>query len=58
MVKGLHKKKYIGGLRTEIEAAKTHDIQTILVRGLEAKTNFDYTASEVESFLNGSFNVK
>ena len=45
MIKGFSRKRYIGGIPSELSAARTHDIHTILTKGLNAKTNFNYTAS-------------
>jgi len=42
---------YLGGLNSENEAAKYYDKIAILFQGVLAKTNFDYTAMEV----NGVF---
>jgi len=33
---------YIGGISTEIEAAKLHDRHSLLTKGIRAKTNFSY----------------
>jgi hypothetical protein len=45
------KKTYIGTYRSEEEAARVYDKFTILINGIEAKTNFNYSKSDVEGIL-------
>ena len=47
MVMGYGRKKYIGGIRNIVEAAKIYDYYTIMGHGTRAKTNFDYTSFEI-----------
>jgi hypothetical protein len=52
MIMGNFKKFYIGGLKTEEEAAKLYDKLAIFYHGMEAKTNFQYTKREVEILIS------
>lgn len=45
MITGNFKKIYVGSIDSEAEAALLYDKIAILVHGLKAKTNYDYTAS-------------
>ena len=45
------KKVYIGGIKSEIEAAKYYDHIAILTQGLNSKTNFAYTAAQLEKIV-------
>lgn len=51
MIMGNFKKFYIGGLKTELEAAKLYDKLAIFYHGMEAKTNFQYTKRDVEALI-------
>eukprot|EP00347_Sterkiella_histriomuscorum_P005702 403355594 len=51
MIMGNFKKIYIGAIDTELEAALLYDKIAILVHGLQAKTNFEYTVSQIQLFL-------
>ena len=55
------RKTYLGTFSTQEEAAKTFDLYSILVHGLSAKTNFDYTKNEiiniVENFIKNVKNL-
>jgi len=46
------KKVYIGAIHTEVEAAKYYDHIAILTQGLHSKTNFTYTAAQLEQIVN------
>lgn len=45
------KKTYIGSYYTEEEAAKSYDFYAIVLKHLSAKTNFDYTLSEIKEMI-------
>jgi hypothetical protein len=45
------KKTYIGTYKTEEEAAKVYDKFSILLNGIDAKTNFVYRKNDVEQIL-------
>ncbi|CDW76020.1 ap2-like ethylene-responsive transcription factor ant-like [Stylonychia lemnae] len=45
------KKHYIGSISTEIKAARIYDKHAILTHGLRAKTNFQYTKSQIDRIL-------
>ena len=47
MVTLYHKKIYKGGFETPEAAADYYDKVSILVYGLEAKTNFNYSANQL-----------
>lgn len=51
MIMGNFKKFYIGGIKTELEAAKLYDKLAIFYHGMEAKTNFQYTKTDVENLI-------
>ena len=46
------KKTYIGTFKTEEEAARTYDRYSILINGINAKTNFEYTKAEIVDLLS------
>ena len=52
MIMGQTKKNYFGGLLTELEAAIFYDRLAILTNGLAAKTNFNYTKSQLQELLS------
>ncbi|TNV81846.1 hypothetical protein FGO68_gene12305 [Halteria grandinella] len=52
MIMGNFKKMYIGAIENEQEAAFLYDKIAILVHGLKAKTNFDYSKQQIIEFLN------
>jgi len=45
------KKVYIGAIHSEMEAAKYYDHIAILTQGLNSKTNFAYTAAQLEAIV-------
>ena len=45
------KKVYIGAIHSEMEAAKFYDHIAILTQGLNSKTNFAYTAAQLEQIV-------
>mmetsp|Transcript_30519 Transcript_30519/g.34950 ORF Transcript_30519/g.34950 Transcript_30519/m.34950 type:complete len:197 (+) Transcript_30519:94-684(+) len=47
MIMGFAKKIYFGGIDTEEEASHKYDKYAILMHGLEAKTNYDYTKRQL-----------
>lgn len=49
---GFGRKKYIGGFSDQDEAARVYDKYTLFAKGTAAKTNFSYTAADLEIFLN------
>ncbi|CAI2368200.1 unnamed protein product [Moneuplotes crassus] len=51
MIMGNFKKFYIGGIKTEMEAAKLYDKLAIFYHGMEAKTNFQYTKVQIEALI-------
>jgi AP2-like factor, euAP2 lineage len=51
MIMGNFKKFYIGGIKTELEAAKLYDKLAIFYHGIEAKTNFQYTKRQIEALI-------
>lgn len=51
MIIGSIKKKYFGGIINENEAAVFYDKLSILTNGLAAKTNFNYTKSDLISMI-------
>ena len=51
MIMGNFKKFYIGGIKTELEAAKLYDKLAIFYHGIEAKTNFKYTKLDIEALI-------
>lgn len=46
------KKVYIGAIHSEMEAAKYYDHIAILTQGLNSKTNFAYTAAQLQQIVN------
>lgn len=46
------KKRYIGTISTEIEAARLYDKVAIQNHGVKARTNYDYTKEEILNVLN------
>ena len=44
--------KYIMGLSDESEAAKLYDVYALFLQGPKAKTNFNYTATELEQLVS------
>ena len=52
MIMGSIKKKYFGGIDTEREAAVFYDKLSILTNGLAAKTNFNYTKSDLQRIMS------
>lgn len=52
MIMGNFKKFYIGGIKTELEAAKLYDKLAIFYHGMEAKTNFKYTKGDIEILIS------
>lgn len=51
MIMGNFKKFYIGGIKTELEAAKLYDKLAIFYHGIEAKTNFQYIKRQIEALI-------
>ena len=51
MIMGNFKKFYIGGIKTELDAARLYDKLAIFYHGMEAKTNFKYTKKDVEILI-------
>ena len=49
------RKTYIDTYSTEIEAAKAYDFYSILLNKLLAKTNFDYSKSEIISMVENYY---
>ena len=45
------RKRYIGSISSEQEAAKLYDYYAILTHGLNAKTNFSYSKAQVQNFV-------
>lgn len=45
-------KRYYGSCATEMEAARLYDEKSILLHGLKAKTNFNYSKTELEGILS------
>jgi len=52
MIMGNFKKMYVGAIDKEQDAALLYDKVAILFHGLKAKTNYDYTKSDIEKFLS------
>lgn len=52
MIMGNFKKFYIGGIKSELEAAKLYDKLAIFYHGMEAKTNFQYTKKDIEVLID------
>lgn len=50
IVKGIAK-KYLGAISSEQRAAKLYDKYAIIIQGLQAKTNYQYTKKEVINLL-------
>ncbi|TNV78187.1 hypothetical protein FGO68_gene15350 [Halteria grandinella] len=50
-VLGCLRKRYIGSILTEIEAAKIYDCFSIVSHGLKAKTNFSYKKSDIKIII-------
>jgi len=48
---GNFKKIYIGAIDKELEAAILYDKIAVLVHGLKAKTNFNYTKEQIRKIL-------
>ncbi|CAI2377608.1 unnamed protein product [Moneuplotes crassus] len=46
------KKTYLGSFENEYEAAVTFDFYSILLHSVEAKTNFSYTAQDVQEMIH------
>ena len=42
-----HRKTYIGSYHEDEDAARVYDKYALLINGFKAKTNFDYTGSEI-----------
>lgn len=55
IVKGTFK-KYIGTIPTEHAAARIYDKYSLIIQGLHAKTNFQYTKGELLGLLNADDN--
>lgn len=51
------KKRFMGTYPTQVEAGKAYDISAILIHGIKAKTNFDYTAAEIRRIIKASYDV-
>ena len=51
MIMGNFKKIYIGAIDKELEAAILYDKIAVLVHGLKAKTNFNYTKEQIRKIL-------
>jgi hypothetical protein len=51
-------KKYIGTYCDENEAASVHDLYSIGLNGLKAKTNFDYDEEGVKNMIQSYFQTK
>ena len=45
------RKIYLGKIQTEQEAAKYYDILAFLSQGINAKTNYSYTASQLQNII-------
>eukprot|EP00352_Strombidinopsis_acuminata_P003714 CAMPEP_0176404070 /NCGR_PEP_ID=MMETSP0126-20121128/50580_1 /TAXON_ID=141414 ORGANISM="Strombidinopsis acuminatum, Strain SPMC142" /NCGR_SAMPLE_ID=MMETSP0126 /ASSEMBLY_ACC=CAM_ASM_000229 /LENGTH=91 /DNA_ID=CAMNT_0017782659 /DNA_START=270 /DNA_END=545 /DNA_ORIENTATION=- len=45
-------KRYMGRFDNEIDAAKCYDKFKISQKGIDAKTNFDYSRAEIEKILD------
>lgn len=45
------RKRYIGSISSEQEAARLYDYYAILTHGLNAKTNFSYTKLQVQNLV-------
>ena len=45
------KKKFLGKLKSEYQAARIYDKHAILNDGIMAKTNFNYTKRQLENLL-------
>ena len=52
MVMGPSRKNYFGGVSDEVEAARLYDKLSIVQQGISAKTNFNYTKSDLLDVLN------
>lgn len=52
MIMGFAKKIYFGGIESELEASQKYDKYAILMHGLEAKTNYNYSKSELLQILH------
>lgn len=52
MIMGFAKKIYFGGIPSEVAASHKYDKYAVLMHGLEAKTNYDYTKRELCQILN------
>ncbi|CAI2377208.1 unnamed protein product [Moneuplotes crassus] len=52
MIMGFAKKIYFGGISSEDEASHKYDKYAILMHGLEAKTNYNYSKRELCQILN------
>lgn len=52
MIMGNFKKFYIGGIKTEMEAARLYDKLAIFYHGVEAKTNFEYTKRDIQVVIS------
>ena len=51
MIMGNFKKFYIGGIKTELDAARLYDKLAVFYHGMEAKTNFTYTKKDIEVLI-------
>ena len=49
------KKTYIGSYHTEEEAAMAYDFFSIVMKQIEAKTNFDYTLDQIRTMTQNYF---
>ena len=58
MIMGFAKKIYFGGIPSEKEASHKYDKYAILMHGLEAKTNYDYTKRELCQILNSEIDTE
>lgn len=46
------KKIYLGAIQTEQEAAKYYDVIAFLSQGINAKTNYSYTANQLKNIID------